>query len=114
MPPSTDFPSPWDVWTLLGLVRHRELQYWVADVVRSRLGGDPAMLAGVGAFGHPEHLPQSGIVPGLPDWEYFFHGRGCMLTRRKDGLEIDVDFVDERAEFIDAFFYCNHLKSVRE
>jgi hypothetical protein len=114
LPASGDLPSPWDAWTLLGLLRFRELQYWVAEVVRSKLGGDLGRLATVGALGHPEQIPGAGIVPGLPDWEYHFHGRGCMLTRRKDGMEIDVDFVDDGAEFIDAYFYRNHLKSLRE
>jgi hypothetical protein len=33
-------PSPWVTWTLIGLVRHRRRQLWVAEVVATRLGGD--------------------------------------------------------------------------
>jgi hypothetical protein len=49
-------------------------------------------------LGHPEGVPQSGPVPGLPEWEYYFHGRGCSLTHKVEGDEIDVDFWDDSAE----------------
>ena len=73
-------PSPWETWTLIGLVRHRERQAWVAEVIGTRLKGSLPELAAAGAFGHPQGVPQSGSVPGLPEWEYYFHGRGCCLT----------------------------------
>jgi hypothetical protein len=106
-------PSPWETWTLIGLVRHRERQFWVADIIRNRLRGTPADLAAMGALGHPQGVPQSGPVPGLPEWEYYFHGRGCCLTHKIDGDRIDVDFWDDSAEYFDTFFYTWYLESLR-
>ena len=60
-------PSPWETWTLIGLVRHRERQLWVADIIRRRLRGDPSDLAAMGALGHPTDVEQSGCVPGMPE-----------------------------------------------
>jgi hypothetical protein len=67
----------------------------------------------MGALGHPEDIPQSGLVPGLTDWEYFFHGKGCCLTHRGSGEAIDVDFFGETAEYFDIFFCLNYLKSLK-
>jgi hypothetical protein len=92
-------PSPWETWTLIGLVRHRGRQLWVADVIRTRLRGEPAALAARGALGHPDGVRQSGSVPGLPEWEYYFHGRGCCLTHKVSGEDVDVDFWDASAEY---------------
>src|SRR5262249_42532713 len=61
-----ELPSPWDTWTLVGLVRHRKRQLSVAEIIRTRLGGSLMELAHLGALGHPDGVPQSGIVPGLP------------------------------------------------
>jgi hypothetical protein len=36
LPGPASMPSPWETWTLIGLVRHRERQLWVADIIRSR------------------------------------------------------------------------------
>jgi hypothetical protein len=107
-------PSPWATWTLIGLVRHRRRQLWVAEVVSTRLQGEPESLARMGAFGHPEDIPQRGLVPGLTDWEYFFHGRGFCLTHRGSGQAIDVDFFGETAEYFDIFFYLNYLKTLKD
>src|SRR5579864_1051576 len=106
-------PSPWDTWTLIGLSRHRERQLWAVEIVRTRLRGAPADLAAIGALGHPDGVPQSGPVPGLPEWEYYFHGRGCCLTHKVDGDQIDVDFWDDSAEYFDTFFYTKYLESLR-
>jgi hypothetical protein len=106
-------PLPWETWTLLGLVRHRRRQLWVGEIVTDRLGGDRLELARMGAFGHPQ-VPQSGPVPGLPEWEYYFHGRGCCLTNRVTAEEVDVDFFDDSAEYFDLWFYENYLKSLRD
>jgi hypothetical protein len=106
-------PSPWETWTLIGLVRHRQRQLWVGDIVRARLGTNLLELGRMGALGHPP-IPQSGPVPGLPEWEYYFHGKGCRLTHRVTGEKIDVDFFDDSAEYFDLWFYEQHLKSLRE
>jgi hypothetical protein len=112
LPQVGELPPPWETWTLFGLVRHRERQLWVADVVRIRLGGSPLDLSRLGALGHPA-VPQSGPVPGLPAWQYYFHGKGCCLTHRVTGEQIDVDFFEDSAEYFDLGFYEKHLKSLR-
>src|SRR4051794_2643642 len=100
LPVPGTLPSPWETWTLIGLVRHRERQLWVETIVRTRLRGDPAGLAAIGALGHPEGVKQSGPVPGMPEWEYYFHGRGCCISHKVNGDEIDVDFWDDSAEYL--------------
>lgn len=107
-------PSPWDMWTLIGLVRHQARQNWVRSVVRERLHGDPSTLARAGAFAHPKALPQRGEVPGLPGWRYVFHGRGCCLEHKQSGEAIDVDFVDDTAEHFDTYFYVGYVASLRD
>jgi hypothetical protein len=113
LPDPGALPSPWETWTLIGLVRHRERQLCVAEIIRTRLGGTLSDLAAVGALGHPDGVPQSGVVPGMPEWEYYFHGRGCCITHKIDGDAIDVDFWDDSAEYFDTFFYKNYLESLR-
>ncbi len=113
LPEPGALPSPWETWTLIGLARHRGRQLWVADIIRTRLRGTPSDLAAVGALGHPEGVPQLGPVPGMPEWEYYFHGRGCCITHKVDGDAIDVDFYCETAEYFDTYFYKNHLDSLR-
>jgi hypothetical protein len=106
-------PSPWTAWALIGLVRHRRRQLWVGEVVTENLGGNLAVIARRGALAHPSRLPLQGLVPGLTEWEYRFHGRGCCLTHRGTGEAIDVDFFGARAEFIDVEFYLDYLRSLR-
>jgi hypothetical protein len=113
LPDAGVLAAPWQTWVLIGLVRHRERQLWVADIIRNRLRGTPADLAAIGALGHPEGVPQSGPVPGMPEWEYYFHGRGCCLTHKVEGDAIDVDFWDDSAEYFDTFFYTKYLESLR-
>ncbi len=114
LPGPGSLPSPWVAWTLIGLVRHRRRQIWVGDVVATRLGGDPEVIARMGAFGHPPEVPQQGLVPGLTEWEYYFHGSGCCLTHRGTGEAIDVDFFGPTGEYFDTFFFLNYLRSLRE
>src|SRR5258707_15433403 len=78
-------PTPWETWTLIGFLRHRERQYWVRDIIQTRLRGDPATLGAMGALGHPDGVKCSGSVPGMPEWEYCFHGRGCCLIHKITG-----------------------------
>jgi len=114
LPEVGSLPSPWETWTLIGLVRHRQRQLWVAEIIKTRLHGSGAELSALAAFGHPEGVPQSGNVPGLPEWEYYFHGRGCCITHKVDGDAIDVDFWDDTGEYFDTFFYKNYLESLRK
>ena len=104
--------TPWQSWTLMGLVKHRQRNQFVANVICERLQGDEESLATAGAFGHPD-VPQQGVVPGLIEWEYYFHGRGCCLTHRQTGESIDVDFYDETADWFDEFFYTTYLHSLK-
>lgn len=114
LPDARNLPSPWATWILIGLVRHRERQLWVEQVVRTRLGGDPGRLAECGALGHPKAIPPKGLVPGITEWEYYFHGRGCCLTHRVTGERIDVDFYGDTAEYFDDWFYIWYLQSLKE
>jgi hypothetical protein len=98
---------------LVALLRHHQRQTWVGEVVINRLGGDLMKIAKGGSFGHPPGLPQSGPVPGLPEWEYYFHGRGSCLTHRITGESIDVDFFDDCADYFDTWFFEQYLKSLR-
>jgi hypothetical protein len=113
MPAPGELPCPWVIWTLIGLVRHRDRQVWVGEIVSTRLQGDMGQVATFGALGHPEARPETGTVPGMPEWEYRFHGRGRCLTHKVNGEEVDVDFHGEDAEAIDCYFYLNYLRSLR-
>ncbi len=113
LPETSALPSPWNTWTLIGLIRHRERQVWVAEIIRTRLRGSLTELAARGWLGHPDGVSQRGPVPGLPDWEYFFHGRGCCISHKVDGDAVDVDFWDDSADYFDTFFYKNYLESLR-
>jgi hypothetical protein len=106
-------PSPWETWTLIGLVRHRDRQRWVADLITTRLGGDLTLLASLGSLGHPDG-DRAGTVPGLPEWEYYFHGIGCCVTHKVTGDQIDVDFYEDSAEYFDSHFYECYLGSLRQ
>ncbi|WP_406694400.1 hypothetical protein V5E97_25320 [Singulisphaera sp. Ch08] len=85
----------------------------MAKIIRNRLHGELPDLAALGAMGHPDGVPQSGPVPGMPDWEYYFHGRGCCISHKVDGDAIDVDFWDDSADYFDTYFYRNYLESLR-
>ncbi len=103
----------WALWTLICLRRHLDRQHWVGYMVESRLKGDLRKIGCAGAFGHPEELPQSGDIPGEPDWKYYLHGCGCCLTNKKTGESIDVDFTREGAcDLVDPFFYSSYLASI--
>lgn len=113
LPEADEMPSPWESWTLIGLIRHWRRQQWVAEIVHTRLSGDRTRIAEFGAFGHPDEVPQSGTVPGLPEWEFYFHGRGCCLTHKLHGESIDVDFFDDSADYFDTWFFERFLESLR-
>jgi hypothetical protein len=112
-PPPEATPSPWETWTLIGLIRHRERQRWVADLITYRLGGELDLLAALGSLGHPAG-DAAGTVPGLPEWEYYFHGIGCCVTHKVTGDQIDVDFYEDSAEYFDSYFYQRYLESLQQ
>ena len=106
--------SRWELWTLVGFVRHERRQKWVGYVVETKLKGSGHDLGAMGALAHPEGVEQSNKVPDTPGWRYFFHGRGCCLTH-EDGTTIDVDFADDgSAEEIDPYFYTTFLSSAQK
>lgn len=92
-------------WTLVGFIEYLGLQRWVGKVVESHLL-EPVQTT--------NDIKQHGIVPGLSDWEYRFHGNGCQFTNRMDGRQIDVDFHGGGVEFVDDFFFMGYLKSLRQ
>jgi hypothetical protein len=113
LPPPSTLPSPWLTWMMIGLFRHRERQAWVKSVIIHRLQADIEAISSHGYSGHPSHLKPTGTVPGLPEWDYDFHGIGCRLSHKVSGEEIDVDFRADSAEYFDEYFYSNYLKSLR-
>src|SRR5215472_15998548 len=114
LPDPGTLPSPWETWALIGLLRHRDRQLWVAEIIRNRLQGALSDLAKLGAFGHPEGVPQSGNVPNMPEWEYYFHGRGCCISHKVLGDAIDVDFYDDSAEYFDTFLHESRMRAGAE
>ena len=104
--------SSQELYSLVCFVRHERRQKWVGFIVETRLSGQGADLAQLGAFAHPEEIPQSGEVPGEEGWRYFFHGRGCCFTHA-DGTSIDVDFADDGTALdIDPYFFTSYLQSI--
>lgn len=100
LPEHGTLPSPWETWTLIGLSRHRERQFWVADVIRTQLRG------------YPEGVAEFGPAPWMPEWEYYFHWRGCCISRKVDGDAIDVDSYGDTTEYFDTYFCKNYLESL--
>lgn len=105
--------DPWNGWLLLGLVHHRNKQYFVEQTVKTRLletPNDP-----FDPFSRQLRLQRrSGIVPGLSEWEFYFHGLGCCLTNRITGEEIDVDFYEDSSDWFTEWFLVRNLKSLRD
>jgi hypothetical protein len=87
-------PSPWESWTTISLVIQRQRQVWACQVLETLL---------------PQAVG-SGVVPGFPEWEYGFHGRGCELTHRGTGESIET----ETGEGFDFFFWERSLRKNRE
>ena len=103
--------SPWSVWLMLSLALHRNRQQFVLERMQSRLDGDASELAIRGSLGHPDR-PTAGMVPRDTEWEYHFHGRGFAMANRLSGEYLDVDFLDETADWITPYFYVNYLESL--
>jgi hypothetical protein len=108
-PPLIDLP-PNLVWAIVDLVEYRALQDWVGKIAVERLGADLALIGGHGYGGHPEKY--SGIVPGLPNWRFNFHGIGCYFENIDTGETIDVDFIGGNTETIKSFFFQVYLESL--
>ncbi|MCA9007426.1 MAG: hypothetical protein KDA70_19295 [Planctomycetaceae bacterium] len=105
--------SPWATWTLFSLIRHRQRQAFVAEIVRDRVGVRLEHLARRGYDAHPPDKGH-GVVPGLADWDYNLHGRGCCVIHRLSGVEIDVDFFDDTSDWFEPYFYQCFLSTLKE
>lgn len=98
---------PWQAWTLLALIRQRARQEFMATVIRNELISNLESLADRRTDGAPE-----GVVPNHPDWEFCFHGTGCCFTHRITGESINVDFIDDSADWVNQFFFIDRLESL--
>jgi hypothetical protein len=101
LPDVGQLPPPWATWTLISLVGHRDQQQWFFSLVYNTPGG--------GA----QNLPDSGLVPGVPEWEYCFHGIGCRVTHRVTGETLDFDFHEPTGDYIDVYSFILSLRSLR-
>ncbi len=95
----------------MALYRHLERQRWVGQVAVERLGADLHRVGRHGYSGHPRVA--RGVVPGLEQWRFEFHGAGLCLTH-EEGSALDVDFVDGSTQWIDPWFYEAFLDSTQE
>ncbi|MEQ9379895.1 MAG: hypothetical protein RJP95_03475, partial [Pirellulales bacterium] len=102
--------KPWAIWTLFGLVRHCGQQQFVDHVVATLRTAAQTNIPTMGAVEY-QGIPPKGIVRGFQDWEYYFHGKGCCLTRRSTGEPIEVNF-DSTDNWFDQFGYIIYLKSL--
>ncbi|WP_339686541.1 hypothetical protein [Gimesia maris] len=97
--------SPWSLWTLCSLVKHRQRQEFVLHIVRDKLSGDPNALAEAGAFGHPP-VNRIGLVPANTDWESqnphatetgeLISMEEYALQRTQDYIRIEMEFLHDR------------------
>lgn len=107
-----ELPGDWfERRLLVALAEHTRRQRWVTQIVQDRLGANVRQLSEFGSGGHPTHIRDRGRVPGLPDWRYYFHGRGCCLSHT-DGTEIDVNFDLQGGDRIDCYFFAHYLESI--
>ena len=90
-------PEPWCAWLLVCLARQLPRQQWLVRVVEERL---------------PDRDEEEGEVPGLPGWRYEFHGRGCLLAR--EGEQLDVDFHGDGGLTIDPYFFAHRVLSLAD
>ena len=74
-PKPETLPTPWETSTLIAFTRYRDRQRWARGIVEERL--DPAR--------------EGGVVPGMPEWEYRFHGNGCSVKNKVTGETIEAD-----------------------
>lgn len=99
--------TPGEFWTVVCFVRYLSRVEWGAKLVAARILAGPEKLL-------PENTPHHGIVPGVPDWEYMFHGIGCRLTHRLDGTTIDWDAHGSvpGIQYVDDWFFLSYLDSL--
>jgi hypothetical protein len=99
----------WELWLLLCLHRHLDLQKWASQIIAAtRKAYNIGRYAGA-------KMNQVGIVPDHPGWSYYFHGRGCRLRNLQNAMVIDFDYSDNgQCDKIDSYFYIKYLDSLKE
>jgi hypothetical protein len=89
-------PPPWLVWLVVVLCRQRERQRWLVTVHRRLV---------------LEDCGRSGDVPFLPGWRFAYHGIGLLLEG-PGNEQLDVDFHDAEATWIDAYFFAHRVETL--
>ncbi|APR80799.1 Hypothetical protein A7982_06146 [Minicystis rosea] len=92
--------APWHAWLLVALARQLSRQRWLMRVWR-------------GPLQTKRHAKPDEHVPGMPGWQYYFHGAGLCLTG-PDGEVIDVDDHGDEGLTIDPYFFAARLRSLRD
>jgi hypothetical protein len=104
--------TPWQAWTMIGLVFHQERQVLVVEYLRGEKGvlGQLATSSAPKRRGTWKYGFDSEVFMEL---DYCIHGRNCCATDRETGEIIDVDFYDESAAWIDENSFIKCLKSLK-
>ena len=90
----SDFKDePWLAWLLTCLVRQLKRQRWLLSIDKEL---------------KQAQLGQTGVIPGMPEWSFFYHGIGLSLHGPSNEI-IDVDFHDEGVETIDSYFLARRV-----
>ncbi len=91
--PTDARPAPWLVWLAVTLCRQRARQTWLMAIAADNLANVE---------------DDQGVVPGLDDWSYSFHGQGLCLSGPSDE-HLDVDFHDDEGATIDPYFFAQRV-----
>ncbi|MEL6341945.1 MAG: hypothetical protein AAFV53_02355 [Myxococcota bacterium] len=95
--PATPLTRPWFGWLAVALCRQRLRQRWLMSIAPTVLDGSSS----------------AGTVPGWPDWEYRFHGRGLLLCGPgNERLDVDFHPGDEDGATIDPYFFIHRVRSL--
>lgn len=88
--------QPWMSWLLICLCRQLERQEWLKAIdLRIR---------------EQEH-EQTGIVPDLPEWKFFYHGMGLCLSGPNNEI-LDVDFHENDVQTVDPYFFARRVMNL--
>jgi hypothetical protein len=107
-------PDPQLVWVLLGLIHYRQRKVWAWDVLLEHLGkqlGRPSR-AKVSIQDVRDGV-QEGVVPGLPDWQYYLDGNDSHLIHRGTGEDIHLDALNG-PELIPEDWFIHHFMHHRQ
>lgn len=98
--------SPRATWALLGLVLHEERQKWVAGIAKTKLADQLESMSICDA-----HVEETGVVPGLTEWEYHVGKSEVGLKNRMSGETIYEDLAEGTGELIHSCHYSSWLAS---